>query len=261
MARGLVDAAALEGELAFRRVQLALLSQDLDAARRAASACLEADQRLGEAALRLLYQQAANDFTAAPEGSDARLRAAASVVENGRLVLKQFPPESANAADPGVATLYHTIAQACTLLYVAQKDEDAKLLAGQLFEKLLSAHSNVAEYLRSYALFEITRGSLATALTAWRSLAAGLPSGSPEWYEARYWVIEILAGLDPAAAQEQLRQHEILSPTLGPPPWDARFADLKQRLSGEQARRESWNKTDPAAPAPDSPPVPAEAAP
>ena len=100
-------------------------------------------------------------------------------------------------------------------------------------ETLLELGGGGAEVLARQARFLEASGDPAGALDAWR---AALGSAAPEsrgWFEARLESLQILAGSDPAMAQEVARQFVTLHPKLGPPEFRPRFRALVERILGE----------------------------
>lgn len=106
-------------------------------------------------------------------------------------------------------------------LQVGQPDEAARLL-----EQLLQIHPRDKRYLERAAQAHAAAGQYAQALPHWRTLLAGLPSGSEAWYEAKYHQLEALARTDKEQARKVYQQLQLLHPELGGSTWRAKFTEL-----------------------------------
>jgi hypothetical protein len=80
------------------------------------------------------------------------------------------------------------------------------------------------------AVLSEAAGDAAASLDAWRTLAAGLKGGSPEWFRAKYETARLLAESEPAKALELLDQVAVLYPDLGPEPWNKKLKELRDKL-------------------------------
>ncbi len=237
-----LDSAKFGEEVAFRRAQIALARGDLAAADRA----LERMRALGSgggaegesseasrAANRLYFRHAAVHWRdARKRGAPAEELAerAQAVVRAGAQVLRDIESAPGGLVDPATLSLYAAMGEAAADLWHAQGDEAARDLAIRMLERVLAAEPGSAAHLRLLAGLAAEAGDAEKAVECWRRLGAGLPSGSPEWFEARCELIAGLARIDPARAREVLNQHKTLHPDLGPAPWGERLRELDASL-------------------------------
>lgn len=232
VSRGMVDDPAVIAEFEYRRVQTALVQRDLDAAELALGRLGARDERLAASALRLVYQRAAEEWGGAAPGSDERRRAVQRVTRLGAIVLGELKEPERDVIRPDVATLHLVVARACAEQFFMEGDDTMRAMADVLFKRLVSAHPRESSFLQSAGRFWFASQDTEPALAAWRTLAGGLPQGSTDWFEARWHVLTMLAGLDPGRARALLAQHRVLYPDDGPPPWGPKIAEIGARLSG-----------------------------
>lgn len=219
---GFTPSEELIGELAYRRLQQALLIGD-DAARDSAHRELEAiGGRFLDAADRFLFSRAADRWQRTGDPADAR-----RVLDIGRRLLNE------RAIDRALLTIADTTARAATALREASGDRDALRTAIDLDRRVLASHAPTAELLRRLARNAEDEGDLDLAFEAWTRLSVSIREGERDWFEARYESIRVLARTSPEKAREALRQHRVLYPLLAPSPWDQRFEELEQRLRAE----------------------------
>lgn len=209
----------LAGELVYRRLQLAIALGDDDAIRSAEQNI----QKLGgdylKVANRFLFDRALAEWNQSDAAGDAR-----RVVELGTRLIGDG--EIART-DLFVAD---AVARAATALWTTTDDRVMLTVALDLDQLVLSAHTPTSALLRRIATNAQSAGDAELAERIWTRLAASLPSGDPDWYEARYESIRALAERDPASALAAVQQHAVLYPDLGPAPWGQRFETLRATL-------------------------------
>ncbi|MCB9840022.1 MAG: hypothetical protein H6809_00030 [Phycisphaeraceae bacterium] len=213
-------------ELAYRRVQIALARGDDTQISRRLDELRAMDGRLSQTADRLIYSRASRAWQAAPE--DVAL--ARAVVSSGQRVIEQYPAPPEAFQDPVVAPLYATVAEAAAVVWRADQNGVFRDMAVRLDRALVENDRATASTLRRVARLSESGGDTGVALDAWRRLLSGLPAGQPEWFEARYESLRLLAGQQPAAARQALDQHKILYPEFGPEPWGQRLRDLDEQI-------------------------------
>ena len=104
---------------------------------------------------------------------------------------------------------------------------DHKTAARTLDEVLaMAGQGKNKHYLRRAGLAHYEAGQWESSLENWRVLLRGLPRGSDEWYEAKYYQLACLRQLDKARFQSVARQFQVLYPDMGSPTWNRRFAEL-----------------------------------
>lgn len=225
-----LDLAPSRDELLYREVQIATARGRDEAAYAAADALAAlpgAGGQFGAAAERQIYRRAAAGFDRALGADSAR-----AVVRAGSRVIARFGSAPAPAAltDPGVLSLFATVARAADLLLRAGETTHLDL-AVRTDRAIISAQPRNEAALRRLSVNAEAAGDPKLALECWRTLLAAAGVGSPEWFEARFNSIRLLAGLDASRARETLAQHRSLYPTLGPEPWGSKLRALDETLN------------------------------
>jgi len=223
-----LDLSGHEAELTFRRLQILLARGDTDAAEQLASQIETQRGPFADAAVRMLYRAAATAVQRAGDGAtDEQLL---NVVRHGRRIIERSGSTPAALADAATLSLHSVVADAAMRLYDRSKDESMRDLALTLDRAILKAVPRSEAALRRVARLAEEAGEEAEALESWRLLLAGAQAGTPAWYEARYHSIRLLARTDLVRAREAMRQHKVLYPSLGPPPWGDKLRELDAEL-------------------------------
>ena len=209
----------LTGELAFRRLQLAIAEGDETAAAQARETLEQSGSDFQQTADRFLFDRARAAWERTQANEDAR-----EVVLIGSRLLGEgeIPRTKLVIAD--------TVARAATALWEAGSDRVMLDAALDLDQLVLGSHTPTSSLLRRLASNAEAAGDAGLALKTWNRLASSLPSGDPLWYEARYNALRLEATTDPDAAIGALRQHRVLYPDWGPAPWGDRLRELLGRL-------------------------------
>jgi hypothetical protein len=223
---GSVDLKPAEGEIAFRRVQVALARNDSPAL----SSALDRLRALGgpyaQRVDRLMYNRAIA-ASAQPGASDATLR---DVVVFGSRLIEQSGVDLARFDDPRVTGIANAVADAAARLWTTTKDSAMRDKAIAIDRKLIALSAPPGVALHRFAELAESAGDRAGALEAWRLLLAASPPSKPEWLEARYHTIRLLAENEPAKAREAMAQLKVLRPDFGTAPWAQKLRDLDQEL-------------------------------
>lgn len=222
-----MDLAHLGGELAFRRLQIALARSDPARIQRAADEVRAIGGAYGAAADRLLYRRAMGVFLKTPEDAGS----ARDVVRFGTRVLDASPGVR-EAGDPAAAGLRNSIAAAAFTLWRLERDESMRDLALEMERTQHAAQVRTSEGLRRLAELAEEAGAKQEALDAWRELLVGLDDTTPAWFEARYHSIRLLMESDPAGAADAMTQHKVLHPEFGPAPWGEKLRELDALVGG-----------------------------
>ncbi len=217
---------ALHAELTYRRLQIALRRDDSGGVEALLATLDEEGGRFADAAHRLLYARAAEDW-AAPPGRDEEAR---RVVRHGTRVIEQLRKTDSDLVGPTTLGVMDTVASACEHLYESLGDEAARDLALELDRRVLEAGRRPEGVLRRRARLAESAGETAEAIESWLTLMAGLREGSAPWFEARHESIRLMLVAEPARALEAIGQFRVLHPGPLPPPWDERFRDLEARV-------------------------------
>jgi len=218
--------AEIADELAYRRLQLALATDDHDEAKIALADLHAVGGAFADAADRLMYHRAVRDWTRRPRD----LEVARRVVRHGLNVMSQFEATPESIAREQVASLYDRVSAAAVTLWRAEDDVQMRDASLQLDKMLIDAGRTAESVLRRYAETSERAGRRDDALSAWRTMLSATSAPDERWYEARFETLRLLAQIDPARARQVLEQHRVLHPTLGPDPWGERFEELDARL-------------------------------
>jgi len=242
-----LDLGEVAGELAYRRLQIALARDDDEAVTLATAELHRADGVYVRSGDRLLYQHSVARWQQRSGDADLALR----VVGHGSRVLEQFRPLESHSGDPVVVGVVNTIAAAATVVWRGEDDAAMRDLAIEMDRQLIALGKQTAVSLQRLAVAAEAAGDRDTALTSWNTLMAGLQPGSDGWFEARVESIRVLAEVDPPRARAVLDQHRVLYPDLGPEPWGQELRDLDRLLAGvtpavEPARSEPGGAGDQA---------------
>ncbi|MGQ0627907.1 MAG: hypothetical protein ACT4PL_07380, partial [Phycisphaerales bacterium] len=227
-----------EAEFAYRRLQIALAREDKDASTAAVNRLrsIEGAERFIDSAERLLYQRATDRYNKAaldPGVNNERLiEAARAVMMHGERVVRQVGSSPGALANAAVLTVHRTVARAAMDVFKLAADNEARDLAMRLDRLVLAAAPNAADALQRLAELAEAGGELETALDCYKRLGAGLPEGSPEWFQARFETARLLAQRDPAKAAQMLQQHKVLYPDYGPAPYGEKFRALHGQVGG-----------------------------
>lgn len=249
-----LDTKALQPELLFRQVQIALARADIASAEKAAAAltALPDAAAFAPAAERAIYRAVAPRFKPGSDEPES-LEAARLLLVFGVKIIDRLGSGSAVMADPAAINLYSTVAAAAADRWRVQNDQPARDLAVRLDKALLVASPRLEPALRRLSRTAESAGDNPAALGAWRTLLDAAAPGTPPWFEAQHESIRLLALIDPTRARQAFEQFRVLYPDLGPEDTRSKFTDLDQRLP--QAPPPA------AAPAPSSPTTPSARAP
>ncbi len=216
----------LHAELTFRRLQIAQRRRDTQRVEALLATLEEDGGRYMDAANRLLYARAAEDWAAPPRHIDEARR----VVRHGTRVIEQLRRTDPDLVGSTTLAVLDTVASAGEHLFVELGDTTARELALELDRRVLDAGRRPESVLRRTARLGESAGATDEALDAWLTLMAGLGEGSAGWYEARHESIRLMLLTDPSRARDAIAQFRVLHPGLLPPPWDERFKDLEARV-------------------------------
>lgn len=227
-----VDLSDHQDEIDFRRIQYLLTTADVDEAAVVADALWLRDRHSlwSRLACRALFGHGLGAWRDSDGGRIVQTAELQLVVRYGRRLLKQLAEGSTSQPAAGVLGNYKSVAEALMLLWQRDGDPGKAQAALELYESVLQARPTDAESLRATAILSEAVGRLARAMECWRKLAAGYGVGAPNWYEARFHLITLLAELDPPRARAVIQQYKNLNPSWGPEPWASRFEALQRRI-------------------------------
>jgi hypothetical protein len=222
-----MDLKGLEGELEFRRVQIAMARADEAAIVRHVDRVRAIGGPFADATDRLLYRRAYTAFRATP----ADVGLARQIVRYGVRILESSGAEK----DPGIVSMRDAVAEAAALIWRAEGEKLMRDLATRIDGEQLEGGQRTASSLRRLGELMESAGDKEKALAAWRELLNGLLVSSPEWYEARYESLRLLFETAPAEAAAAMRQHKVLHPEYGPEPWGKKLEELDAKIGSGPA--------------------------
>ncbi len=215
-----LDTREIEGEVLYRRLQIAVAQREM------ATAAQMADQLRGmagpfaTAASQLMYATSLERW----KTREGDLEAARDVVRHGSALLAQLKG-AGNA--PAVR---EQVASAAAALWSGVQDRQMLMLAISVDEEQAKAGVRAASTLRRLATMREAAANETGALDAWNQLLASLEPASPEWYEARYQSLRLLLQTDPAGAATAYEQYKLLYPQAAPEPWGQKLDALALRM-------------------------------
>ncbi len=207
-------------EYQYRRLQAAQRSGDEQAAREAAGAIARhgGGTPYELPALVIVARAADAAVASAAEGErPAKQDEAAQVYERLVALLGDSPAVLAENKNALAASSK-----------LAQYDEERGRWrqAAERLNRLVTALPKDRRLLRRGGVASFQAGDHAAALDHWRTLLAGVESGSDEWLEAKYYQLACLRQLDPPAAKKVYDQFQLLYPNV-PEAWQEKFAALR----------------------------------
>lgn len=216
----------LEGELAYRRLQIALARNQPERIEELLVQLTRIGGQFARAADRQMYRSAIEGWSAPDaDGSDAR-----RLVRFGGRIL-------ANPDDPGdrlspqaLLGVVDRVVEAASYLWDTEQDENMRSLALRLAKDWFNRHVWTEPMLRSLARLSEEVGEKQTAFEAWSALSATYQAGEEIWFEARYHSIRLLVDLDPESAREAMIQHRVMYPSYGPDPYGPKLRAIESRL-------------------------------
>ena len=231
-ALGLIDTESMRGELAYRRAQMALLRGDETLADAMIAEAVEADPSLARAADRLRFDAAVRAWRIAKRdqsGAPVVVAAAERVGATGAAVLES---DAAGMVGTPGAVVRSACAEALLDVYAVTGDRAVAERAMVLLREVLREAPHATAELRRLAELAESMELFDESLAAWRTLVAGLPVGTDQWFDARVRHIRVLARADEGRAREVLAQHARLYPDYGPDPWGPELRAIHQTLGG-----------------------------
>ncbi len=232
-AAGLIDLAAVAEELDYRRFQAQILSGGFDEAARSCEELwrTDPDGAFARSASRALYAYALQDRNSFDENDPRLEQTLRRILLHGRRALRGAG-EPPSTDDPAEVAIIINVADAALALdrLVPGGEPEARSLAQRWFDLLIAAGSRHFRVLRGAAIVAEGRGATDDAVQHWRTAMNGSTEASPEWFEAKYHFIRLLAGQDARRAGEILEQHAVLYPQYGPEPWGERLKTLHAQI-------------------------------
>ena len=227
-----MDLSELKPEVAYRRLQAAVIKGDTAGADAIAASMGGDTGEFARAARRMVFKRAADVWLglSKSEKSAQAVAAARRVVDVGGAILASMKGEGIKPADPARVAAADTVASAAAALAVWEGELAMRELALGLDQETVSAGIKTSAGLTRLAQMRELAGDTASAGAAWNELSLALPVNTADWAHARYEALRLLAITDVNAAWEALEQHEALYPSWGPEPWGTKLKDLKASL-------------------------------
>lgn len=194
---------ALQGEMLYRRLQLALALSDPTAIEQAFEALTRHGGEHVGFADGLMYERA----WAAWIRDNQDLDAARDVVRYGQRLLSGRYRENSAAQGRIIAS---SVVRAAWAVHTSEPDAVLRDLAMNLGERLRDANEASVEVLLIHAEIAEEVQQLENALISWRLILGSLEPGSPQWITARLDSLRLLASIDQQRARDVLTQFDVL---------------------------------------------------
>ncbi len=211
-------------EIAYRRLQISLVQGNVDAA-------VEAFEKLGpgqfrKSAERLLYKHAVKAWEAAPRSVEA----ARAVVRFGTPVAEQLIAGDSAFQQPVTLGVCNDVAAAAAIVFEEAKDIAVRDAAIKLDRKAFESGTPSATAVRRLARLSEHAGDSSLPLACWQRILGGVPSGTGDWFEARYETLRLIAASEPEKARQICEQYRVLYPDWGEKPWNEKIREIAVRL-------------------------------
>ena len=224
-ANSLAESHSLLPEYHYRRLQQAQRTKDEAALRESAEwiATRGGGTPYELPALVIVARQAdAAVKTASQQNQVKRQEEAAAIYERLAALVGDTPAAIAKTKNALAAS---------SRLAAYQEDLGKWREAADRLDRIVAAFPSDKKYLRRAGLAHVNAGNPAAAVEHWRTLLAGLSSGSDEWLEAKHYQLVCLLATDRAAAEKVWKQFKLLYPEVKSPEWKDKFAKLESQLS------------------------------
>ncbi|MEM8756230.1 MAG: hypothetical protein AAGF47_00420 [Planctomycetota bacterium] len=215
-----IDLGDAGGEVAFRKMQIALAANDREAAAEALDALDAWGGPYRVAAVRLLYRDAVAAWLDRP----GEAASAGDVLARAADVLATLEDRAARASVLAV------VVEAAGVRWRAERDAAARAQGIEAGLELRALERDDPGTNRETARLLEAAGRTDEALGLWRVVLASQPPGTDAWFGARLASLELLAEKDAPAARITAQQFVTLHPDLGPTSVRTRFRDLLARL-------------------------------
>lgn len=227
---GRVDDPQVTAELRFRQLQIALLSDDAPAIDAALSSLSSLDEAIAGryliAADRLAYRHSLALWRESPNDPVR----AGQVVRYGVRVLASMTEGDVSERDPALVSTLMLVSDAASVLWRAQSDPDALLLARRLLRRALAAQPTSIDLLTRAAGLASDAGDYPEAAETWNRVLSGAELGSDLWFRATTQRLVALSRADASLAAQELAKHFDLYPDGGPAPWGDRLRNLRREI-------------------------------
>lgn len=219
----------IAGELAYRRLQIAVALNDDAGITRAIDELTLTGGKFAEAGDRIAYRLALDAWRSHRAG-EAEAR---KVIAIGNRLIERIGTARTKLSDPSTFGLHDTVSEAAAALWRSFGDSAMRDRSLAIDREICDAGLATGHVLRRRAELAESAGLKIEALDAWRSLLAGYKDGTTDWFESRYNSLRLLLETDPVEARQAFEQYAVLRPDFGPEPWKERFELLRARI--EQA--------------------------
>jgi tetratricopeptide (TPR) repeat protein len=103
--------------------------------------------------------------------------------------------------------------------------------AADRLARLVEAQPSDRRLLRRAGIACVRAERHGDGLEHFRKLLAGLPAGSDDWFEAKYYQLVCLLKTDPAGAEKVFKQFKVLFPDIKSAAWREKFAELEKQFA------------------------------
>lgn len=215
------EPSTIESELAYQRIQIALLQKRHDQAVAMIDPLRQIDEQRANEAQVLVLNELIELWSNRKES-----RLAGFIVQLGSPVLARVTPKSPAMIGLQTSALIETVSHAAKLLADTTGEQSHLDLAARLAGQVLERGQPSEAGLRRAAQIASERKDDTTLLDVWLRLLAAYPTDDDRWFEARYESLVVMVRIDPARARQTYEQFRVLNPGLGPQPWNEQIAQL-----------------------------------
>lgn len=236
VARGEFELAEAREELAYRRLQLAIMQNqwELVESGLAQFELPSATDLWADAGLRLALRGAEIARRATAKDDPRRSAFVATSVRAAEaLLLREGGLEKAAQSPANVAFVRVLLDARKEMVLSSASSEDAKR-GLQIAQVLIDAGNREAGILQSAALFAEKSGAHEVAVGHLKSLVSGLATRTEPWFAAKYDLARVLLLIDADRSAAVLEQHRKLHADLGPGLWKERFEALEIEVRSKQ---------------------------
>ncbi len=206
-------------EILLLRIEWLALSGRFEAADRAGEPLRRAADTRAERADRTVLAAA---FRAADRGPTPEIDRL--IVRVGVRVADRLVPPAPSGIDSNASGLLANIIRSAVRLHETGGGESA--IALRFGRVLLERGTPSAQIVRDLASLAADGADPEIEWLAWSTLLAASKPEERAWWEARYATFRMMLARDPETAAAAYRQHSVLHPVEGPPPFGAMIRDL-----------------------------------
>ena len=146
--------------------------------------------------------------------------------------VRQVAPDASGTGNPYADDCWRDAAEALEALVPAIDEIYGEVCeAAEVLERLLLARPKDSGYVQRAMRAQFRAGNFDRALEHSGRLREGVPAGSDDWYEAKYYQLRCLKELDLKKARRVWEDFKLLYPDPGGEQWREEFKRLGDEIS------------------------------